>query len=94
MAEKKLPDYIKLTDGGADITLATPIDLDGAKVTVIRMREPTVNDQLAIDDMKGGQAKKEIQFFANLTEHAPDTISSMTLRNYTRLQRALQAFID
>jgi hypothetical protein len=95
MADKKLPDWLKYNaDGSADITLAKPADLSGAKVSVVRMREPTVADQEAASEMSGSDAAREIGTFANLCQLAPDDIRKLSLRDYKRLQVAYLGFID
>jgi hypothetical protein len=80
--------------GHTDIPLSRPLTLGGAKVSSVRMREPTVNDQLAMDTMPGSDAQKEIGVFANLTELAPADIQTLPLRDYRKLQKAFQSFID
>lgn len=81
-------------EGYADITLKGGIDIDGAKVTVIRMREPTVADQEVSSVIKGTDAQREIQTFATLCELAPDDIRKLKLRDYKRLQDAFLNFIN
>jgi len=92
MADDK-PDYVTEGEGFADVALTRPFDLAGAPVSVIRMREPTVADQLAADAVKGSEAAKEIAFFANLAEVAPDDLKRLPLKDYRRLQVAFAGFI-
>lgn len=74
------PDYITdAPDGSVQIALT-----DGKKIT---MREPTVEDQLAV--AKGSDAEREITLVANLCDMAPTEIKALTLRNYRRVQAAL-----
>lgn len=78
MSEK--PDYIiDAPDGSVQITLT-----DGKKIA---MREPTVEDQLAV--AKGSDAEREIALVANLCDMAPAEVKALTLRNYRRVQAAL-----
>lgn len=94
MATKK-PDWLKVNDNGsADITLSRPADIAGAKVSVVRMREPTVGDQEVASEMTGSDATREITVLANLCELAPDDIRRMPLRDYKRLQTAYLGFLD
>lgn len=79
-------DYIEQGDGFAVITLKS-----GA---TLRMREPTVEDQLAIDKVKDGDAAKELSLFANLCEITPADLRKLTLRDYRRVQAAFASFID
>lgn len=74
------PDYISETpDGGVAITL-----LNGRQIA---MREPTVEDQLAV--AKGSDAEREISLVANLCDLSPSEVKSLSLRNYRRVQAAL-----
>lgn len=89
MAAKNAP-----ADAGfVDVELSRPMDIDGAKITKLRMREPTVGDQLASEEFKGGEAAKEIAMLANLCEIAPDDIKRLTLKDYKRLQAAFLGFL-
>lgn len=90
----KKPDYITEGDGFADIKLHGSATIGGVKVTTLRMREPTVKDQMAGDATKGTEGEKEVAIFANLLEVSPDDVQAMTLRNYKRVQTAYVGFID
>lgn len=91
---KEQKQYLKEGEGFMDITLARPATISGAKTSVLRMREPTVDDQLVLDEMKGTPVQKEINLFANLCEVAPEDIRKLTLRNYRRVQEAWENFTD
>lgn len=87
------PDYIKLRDGVADITLSRPLEINGAKVAVLTMREPTVDDQLVAEKLgTGGEADKT--YMANLCGQAPADIGRLPLRDFKRLQVAFHGFLD
>lgn len=81
-------------DGSANIALSKDIEIAGVKVSALRMREPTVNDQLVMDATPGSDAVKEIAFFANLTGQTPNEIKSLSLRDYKRVQAAFGLFTD
>ena len=87
MAEKKSD------QGYIDIPLSRPMNIDGAQIKVLRMREPTVADQLVSEEMKGSDSAKEIAMFANLCEVATDDIKRLTLKDYKKLQVAFMDFI-
>ena len=89
MATKTKPEAA----GYVDVELSRPMEIDGAKVTALRMREPTVADQLASEEMKGGEAAKEIAMLANLCEVSPDDIKRLTLKDYKKVQQAFLNFI-
>lgn len=78
--------------GYVDIELSRPIEIDGVPVTTLRMREPTVADQLLLDEMKGSDATKEVTLVANLCEVTPDDIKRLTLRDYRKVQKAFSGF--
>lgn len=79
--------------GFVDVELSRPMDIDGAQVKALRMREPTVADQLASEEMKGSDSAKEIAMLANLCEVSPDDIKRLTLKDYKKLQAAFLGFI-
>lgn len=88
-------DYLKDVDAGIEITLAKPADVSGAKVSILVMREPTVRDQEAAQmGNNGNAASAEIQLMANLLEITADDVRNLTLRNYKRVQAAIDRFTD
>lgn len=80
--------------GFVDVELTRPLDIDGAQVKKLRLREPTVGDQLAADEYKGGDAAKELFTMANLCQVTPDDLKKLTLRDYKKLQEAFLGFIS
>lgn len=92
--ENKQPDFLTAGDGFVDVALTRPLNIDGANVTKLRMREPTVADQLAADEFKGTDAAREIFTMANLCQVSPDDLKKLSLKNYKRLQTAFLGFID
>ena len=93
--ENKLPEYLKFNDdGSADITLSRPADIGGTKVSVLRMREPTVGDQEIAFQISGSDAAKEITMFANQCGVAPDDVRKFPLRDYGRMQKAYSVFTN
>lgn len=77
-----------------DVKLGRPLEIDGAQVTALRMREPTVADQLAASEMQGGAAQQEITMIANLCEITPDDLKRLPLRDYRKLQEAFLGFTE
>lgn len=69
-----------------------PVMVAGTEVKSIVMREPTVDDQMAVDHVPS-PAKKEIAILANLCEMSPEDIGTMKMVQYGRLQFAYQAFM-
>lgn len=88
-----MKDFITAGEGFVDVALQRGLKVAGANVSTVRMREPTVADQLAIDKI-AGDAAKEIALIANLCELTPDDLKGLTLKDYRRLQQAFAGFID
>ena len=95
-SDSSTPDYLTYDAAGhCDITLERPVTLSsGIEQSVMRMREPTVNDQILQEDMQGNDAIKEVTTMAHLCEVAPDDIRRLPLRSYRRLQEAYQGFLS
>lgn len=93
---KKIPDYLKPSTDGAfvDVTLRRKYKLNGVDTNAVRMREPTVRDQLTTSEMQCSDALKEITTFANLCDLVPDDIQSLSMADYQRLQLAYGSFLD
>lgn len=77
-----------------EIKLQTGILIDGVTVKTLAMREPTVGDQIAAQEVKGTPAAQEVALMANLCEITPNDIKAMTLRDYRKVQEALAGFTD
>lgn len=92
MADK---DWLKQNDDGSvDVTLRKPLDIFGAKVGFLRMREPTVDDQIAASAIKGSDAEKEVALISNLCSIVPSDLRTLTLRDYRRVQEAFVGFTE
>jgi hypothetical protein len=79
-------------DGSVTVTLASGVDIAGARIKVLTLREPTVADQIAAQDSGKTSAAQEVALIANLAQIAPDEVKTMTLRDYRRVQEALVGF--
>lgn len=79
-------------DGTVTVTLRKGIDVDGASVKALTMREPIVADQIAAQSAPGGNAGAEVALIANLSQMTPDDIKKLTLHDYGRAQDALVFF--
>ncbi|WP_334061762.1 phage tail assembly protein [Limimaricola cinnabarinus] len=91
--DRKLPEYItEGEDGSLSVTLARGLDVAGAKVKAVRLREPTLDDQLAAQSGKTGSAESEVALIANLAEITPEELRRAKMRDYGRLQEALGFF--
>jgi hypothetical protein len=95
MSAKKDPDWLKPGDDGSMIvTLSKPFEVNGAKLSYLTMREPSVDDQIISGDVRGSEAVKEVHLFSNLCTVAPADLRKLPVRDYLRLQAAFANFID
>jgi hypothetical protein len=81
-------------DGSLTIQLSKPLEVNGAQLQELTMREPTLDDQVASNEVRGSDVVKEITLFANLCTVAPADLRRLKLRDYMRLQAAFGNFID
>ncbi|WPZ28984.1 phage tail assembly protein [Sulfitobacter sp. OXR-159] len=87
-----LPTYItEGADGSYTVDLVRGLEIAGTKVTKLKLREPSLEDQLA-SQQAGGSADTEIALIANLAEISPTDLHSAKMRDYARLQKALDFF--
>lgn len=91
--KRPVPEYIKLKEGAAEITLSRPLEISGAKVGVLTMREPTVDDQIAAEK-HGTSGEADKIYMANLCMVAPEDIGRLPLRDFKRLREAFGFFTD
>ena len=97
MTDEQTPDYLDYdaAEGFCDVTLSRQLTLkSGLAVESVRLREPTVDDQIRFQERKGSEAQKEVGTFADLCELAPEDIRSLRLKDYQRLQEAYQGFLN
>lgn len=101
MSEEKKDDKVKKLDwmdvsddGSVTITLSRPLEINGAKVSYIVMREPDVEDQIISNETRGSDVVKEVTLFSNLCTISPADLRKLKLRDYMRLQAAFANFID
>lgn len=94
MAKKIIPEYVKLTADGADVTLSREYRFQNSITDVISIRESTVDDQEMHLDGNGSELKQEKNFLAHLTGLTPTDVGTLRTRDYLRLQRAQGLFID
>lgn len=81
-------------DGSVDIPLRKPVKIDGTEVKVLRMREPTVADQLAVQKSGAPEGPEmELGLFAALCMVKPSDLHTLTMRDYKRVQEMYQGFI-
>ncbi|KAF1017664.1 MAG: hypothetical protein GAK31_00932 [Stenotrophomonas maltophilia] len=81
-------------DGSITVTLSRPREIEGAQVSTLTLREPTVDDQLSASEAKGSEVLKEITLLANLAMVPVSEVRKLPVRDYQRLQAAFANFID
>jgi hypothetical protein len=81
-------------DGSVTITLSRPLEVNGATLRELTLREPTLDDQVASNEARGSDVVKEITLFANLCTVTPADLRRLKLRDYMRIQAAFGNFID
>lgn len=94
MAEEK-PGWMKvMEDGSVQVSLSKPMEVNGAKISYLVMREPTLDDQIVSNETRGSDAIKELTLFSNLCTVAASDMRKIAYRDYMRLQAAFGNFID
>jgi len=76
------------------LTLAYPVEADGAPLAELTVRRPKVRDLLAAEKAGGGDAGREVRLFANLCQVSPATIEALDLADYNRLQEVYRGFLS
>ena len=74
------------------IDLQFPVEIDGASVSSLTMRRPTVRDQIGFEEGKGSEARRIVSMMANLCEVSPDVIMDLDQSDFTALAEILQGF--
>lgn len=75
-----------------DIELSRPIELGGVKVTSLRLREPTVNDNLIAQKTAADEAMHEAQLLANLASISIEDLRRLPVRDYKKMIEAYHRF--
>lgn len=70
------------------ITLREPIEINGAKVGVLKLRRPKVRDLEAIDKIQGETAKA-VALIANLTEWTPEQVRELDAADFAAASKAV-----
>ena len=76
------------------IALIYPIEVDGVKTDILRLRRPKVRDMLTVESTATSDAEKEINLFANLCEVSPESLMDLDMRDYAQLQKTYQSFLS
>ena len=76
------------------VELDQPFRANGVIVNSITLRSPKVGDKLAADSLQGSDAVKEVQFMASLANVSFSDLKEMDLKDYQKLQKAVEYFLD
>ena len=92
--ETKLPEYLKLDTSGKEdritVTLLKGVKVDGETRKSLTLREPSVGDNMAAREMGNKDAAmSEVILIANMAGVPPEVIQGAKMRDYSRLQEAL-----
>ena len=82
-----------MPDAKETITLSYPVEADGATVDSLSMRRAKARDSRDAQRGGGSPADIEIRLFANLCEVSTETIESLDMADYSRLQDAYNRFL-
>lgn len=77
-----------------EVSLVTPIIVNGEALSELTLRRPKVRDMLAMEKSSKSDAEKEIHLFANLCEMAPEKLHDLDMADYAKLQKAYQDFLS
>lgn len=77
-----------------EITLKNQIEFDGMPVKTLKMRNPKVKDQIAVEKQGGTEAEKEVRFIASLCGCPIELIEELSLSDYRQLQEAFIGFLS
>lgn len=70
------------------IALREPIEINGAKVSVLHLRRPKVRDLEAIDKV-AGETAKTVALIANLAEWTPDQVRELDASDFAAASKAV-----
>ena len=74
------------------IELQYPVPFEGGELKEISIRRPKVADVVAARKAKKEEAEQEIVMLSRLTDIPPETIESLDLSDYKKLQETLSGF--
>ena len=72
-----------------EFKLRKPLKVDGTDVSMLKMREPVVDDAIVAHMGKEEDAIKELNLIANLCEISPEDLRKLNLKDYRKLQKHL-----
>lgn len=76
------------------VTLSRPIKVGDETRPSLTMREPLIEDQLAVSKEGQSRGDLEVALIARLVDVPIDALKKHPLRDYQRLQKALEGFLS
>jgi len=74
------------------IKLEFPVPFEGGELKEVQVRRPKVADIVAARKSKKDEAEQEITMISKLTDIPPETIETLDLADYKKIQEALSGF--
>lgn len=86
-AKTPVQSWLQVNDDSVVVTLKGAVEIAGVKVEKLTMRAPTVRDQRAATaTAKGDYEQIEVNMLCSLLTATEQELSSLSVRNYNRLQ--------
>lgn len=86
-AKTPVQSWLEVNDDSVVVTLKGAVEIAGVKVEKLTMRAPTVRDQRAATaTAKGDYEQIEVNMLCSLLTATEQELSSLSVRNYNRLQ--------
>ncbi len=76
-----------------ELKLNTPISTNGVKTDRLKIRSPTVGDNLAADSLPESDLMKEIYLVASLCQISTEDVKNLALKDYKAIQAAIESFL-
>ncbi|MCZ6913070.1 MAG: phage tail assembly protein [Rickettsia endosymbiont of Ixodes persulcatus] len=73
--------------------LAYPIVTNGLKTLSLKIRRPTVGDNLAADSLQESDSVKEMYLIANLCQISTEDVKNLDLKDYKKIQAIIESFL-
>lgn len=96
-----MQDMIEMTEQAADsalppvpVALSRPFTVGDAVYTQLTLREPYVEDQLAVDIPGSTQGQYELRMVARLCGVSAEALRKLPSCDYAQLQRTLHRFLS
>jgi hypothetical protein len=76
------------------IELQYPIDISGAKVSVLHLRRPKARDLEAMDRQGGGNVGRTVGLISALAELTPEQVRELDAADFNRISEVVSGFLS